>query len=137
MKRAEIINVCVLLLAVLGAVYAFGVLNGRINTLQPEKITEAQEKALRAIDARLGAFKILPATETFSWRESQEPVQMIAVSEGICYLTLITGFFHNEDEDVAKVFVLGDHWYLGGSTSKHATKAEATCWRFPEVRGNR
>ena len=58
---------------------------------------------------------------------------MIAVNEGICYLTMITGFFHNRNEDVAKVFVLGDYWYLGGSTSEYETGAEATCWRFPTL----
>ena len=133
MKVTEIIGVCGLLVAVLTGVHSVGVLAGRIDTLEPGKIREAQEEALRVIDARLAAFEISPDTVTFEWRNSQEPVQMIAVNDGICYLTLITGFFENMGEDVAKVFVLGDYWYLGGSTSRYGTGAEARCWRFPEA----
>ena len=61
---------------------------------------------------------------------------MLPVEDGICYLTLVTGFFHNRNEDVAKVYILGEHWYLGGGTSKYETGAEATCWRFPAPAGH-
>ena len=133
MRFTEIVGVCGLIVALGGGFYSFGILRGEVNALNPQTIREAQEEALRAIDARLEAFNTSPAMESFEWRDSEEPVQMIAVNAGICYLTLVTGFFHNMNEDVAKVFILGNYWYLGGSTSQYGTGAEATCWRFPKL----
>ena len=132
MKVTDIIGICGLLVAILTGAYSVGVLKGRIDALEPEKIGDAREDALRVIDARLAAFEMSRDTVAFEWSNGQQPVEMIAVNDGICYLTLITGFFENMGEDVAKIFILGDYWHLGGSTSRFGTGAEARCWRFPK-----
>ena len=135
MARTDIISLCSLVLAVLGGVYSVGVLKGRVDQLNPKYIENAKSQALQEMEAKLASFEFSPATEPFEWKAPNSPKQMIAIDDGICYLTLISGFFHDSGEngDVAKVFVLGEYWYLGGSTSDYATWAQATCWRFPTV----
>lgn len=68
---------------------------------------------------------------TYEWTDADPPKKMIQISEGICYLTMITGQFKDLNVDVAEVYEEDGHWYLGGSTGDHATGAGATCRRLP------
>ena len=135
MTRTEMGGVFGLVVAVATGIYAFGVLRGQVDALNPGSIREAQEKALAAIDAKLESPEFSSDTATFRWRSDRDdgqPVRMIPVTEGICYLTMVDGSFQDLEGDVARVYVLGGYWYLGGETASYGTGAGAMCWRFPE-----
>lgn len=86
------------------------------------------------------SFESATATTPYhwTWNQGDDPVQMIPVSEGICYLVQVQGAFEGAWESV-KVVATRGNWYLEGVPvpsghpvrPEHRIKATALCWRFP------
>lgn len=137
MTRNEIIGLSGLILVAVGGAFTAGELSGRIDGLGPDRIRDAQDKALRAIDARLAAMEITPATSEHTWvwdqdKHPRDSIELISVTDGICYLVAIEGRFEGEGESVS-IVKTGNSWHLRGASGAHGKdiKARAACWRFP------
>ncbi len=141
MTRTEIIGACGLVLVALGGAFAFGELRGEIKGLGPDRIRAAQEEALVAINDSVKSFQsslqFTPATKTWTWNQyrNSEPVSLIPIDHGICYLVHVEGQFEGAGESVA-VSQRDGHWYLDGASGRDGKDIEATaaCWRFPKLR---
>ena len=107
MTRMEWINLLGLLAVVAGGSTYVGRLSGRLDAINPEaaivRINEARDAALGAIERAKGGFSDPEGlhAETFEWKNGQSDVQMIRVSEGICYLVAVTGRFQGYGEEVS------------------------------------
>ena len=77
-------------------------------------------------DVELGELK------HFSWdqNENSGKIQMISISEGLCFLTSIRGHFEGEQEWLSITRENG-FWYLSGNSWQEGVKGEATCWITP------
>ena len=140
MTRNETIGLCGLILVAVGGAFTAGELNGRIDGLGPDRIRDAQDEALTAIDVAVTAFQsnvqFVSATETWTWNQYQdsEPVPLIRVSEGICYLVHVEGQFEGQGESVT-ILQRDGRWYLTGTSGRDGKDIEATaaCWPFPRL----
>ena len=75
----------------------------------------------------------ISAFESFDWRQGRPPQRMIRKSEGICYLSFVTGNFNGDGEVVRVVEGEDGFWYLSGASQKSGVAAKATCWTFPSL----
>lgn len=145
MTWKEWVGLVSLVVIVAGGAVGFGELRGELDALDSDKIDNARDEAVAAINERLeSVVSANPEFKTWKWDSDMGPVELIPVRDGICYLTGVAGFFRDRDRsdcppenlcsesgDQARVFEQGDYWFLGGSSSEYPTVAWATCWRFP------
>lgn len=75
--------------------------------------------------------EITDDTKIYTWRSGEDEVEMLRIDDGICYLTMVTGYFHDMYADEVWVRPKGERWFLGGRSKNHGNAAEAMCWRFP------
>ena len=68
--------------------------------------------------------------EHYTWHQGSPAVKMIKATEGLCYLTAVTGHFAGGGEKV-KIYREDGFWVLGGFSHKQGIEADATCWVFP------
>ena len=136
MNRTEIISLCGLALVALGAVFTVGVLHGRVSTLtetlNPEAVLRARNEAIDAIKEARDARQFIAATESWTWHQGADPVQLIRVDEGICYLVRVAGWFRGGGEAVS-IVPRGDYWFLEGQSGQSGVQAVARCWKFPSL----
>ena len=67
----------------------------------------------------------------FSWRQGGPARQLLHSSEGICFLTRVTGKFEGGGEVVHVSISSEGYWTLGGRSAQSGVRGEARCWRFP------
>ena len=65
-------------------------------------------------------------SDRFDWVQGSSAVQMIRVSEGICYLVHVAGI---DDGDYVSINARDEFWFLEGRA--RAGGARARCWKFP------
>ena len=84
------------------------------------------------VSARLAPLQDLGdlQTDSFRWVQGGGATRMIPVTEGICYLTGVTGSFAGGGESV-RVRALNGLWILDGRSQALDVGATAHCWRFP------
>ena len=140
MSRTEWIKLLGLVgVAIVGALY-IGELSGRVNTMNPEaaitRINAARDAVLEDIERMNEGFSDPTSliSRVYEWREGQQAVQMIRVSEGICYLVFVRGRFQGGGESVT-IYESGDYWFLHGASQQRPGEVagNARCWRFPTV----
>lgn len=136
MTKMEWINLLGLFAAVAAGSAYVGHLSGRLDAINPEgaveRIESARDAALEEVGRANDSLSDLGNlhSDTFEWRQGRSAVQMIRVSEGICYLVYVTGRFEGGGETVS-IYASGDYWFLGGSSRQAGIGARARCWRFP------
>ena len=154
MTRIEWINLLALFVAVAAGGTYIGHMNGTLESLNPDELLERIEKAGdgelvkigEASDcvSNLGAEildRIMKVNgpenrgrlhpERFEWTQGSSPVQMIRVSEGICYLVSVMGTL-DRGGDYLSVNARDDFWFLEGSARRAGARAQ--CWKFPSPR---
>ena len=128
-----------------GAVY-IGSLSTRMEILEQRAhaaaplalVAEATQEAVRAVRETGEQFLSFddPQIEEFGWSHCGDPVRMIRVDEGLCFITRFAGRFNGNGEWV-QIRQQGDYWYLHGNSHADAPGSrlyiEAKCWRFPGV----
>ena len=150
MTRIEMTNLLALILAAVAGGAYIGDMKRTLETLNPEEIVERIERAGAGALAEIGQASeglheelaerfergdvadlgsLHP--ERFEWTQGSSPVQMIGVSEGICYLVSVLGTL-DSGGDYLSVNARDDFWFLEGSASRAG--ARALCWKFPTPR---
>lgn len=129
MKLIEWINLGLLIAAVAGGSVYVGNLNGRVDTLQPERIEEAVRKAVERIGKLAQPPSLVP--QEFKWEQGKPEVEMIGMNEGFCSLVYVTGRFEGGGEAVS-IDVKGNSWYLGGKSNQAGVAARARCWKWSQ-----
>ncbi len=136
MSRMEWINLLGLLTAVVAGAFYVGHLDGRVDTINPAQairdINATRDSALQVIERATEGFSDPGSlqSDVFEWRQGEGAVQMIRVTEGICYLVFVTGRFQGGGESVS-IYESGDFWFLGGNSLQAGIGARARCWKFP------
>ena len=95
-----------------------------------DELDVADKEALEHIKAE--SFSV-DQTAEFAWRQGQGATRMIPVSEGVCFLTFVTGRFEGGGEQVRVSRNSEGYWVLGGASQQAGVAAGAACWRFPTV----
>lgn len=160
MTRIEWINLLALVVAVAAGGAYIGQLKGTLESLNPDEILERIEKtgdgALVKIREASDGVSDLHAEiaewmermermeragdavdlgslhpERFEWTQGSSPVQMIRVSEGICYLVSVMGTL-DRGGDYLSVNARDDFWFLEGNARRAGARAQ--CWKFPTPR---
>ena len=140
MSRANWIQLGILcvaaIVALTAAVRAFENLRTRVENLESTNIEGARAKAIKEITdtgAAIAKFENW-SSRPFVWKQGQEEIKMIKITEGICYLVYVTGDFEGQGEAVS-IHVKGDYWYLGGKSGRGMViEAHARCWGIPSVK---
>ena len=136
MTRMEWVNLLGLLTVFAGGAFYVGHLDGRLDAINPaeaiEDINAAKDTALEAIERANEGFSDPGSLHsgTFEWKNGEAEVQMISVTEGICYLVAVSGRFQGYGEEVS-IYAKGDFWFLGGKSVPTQLSARARCWKFP------
>ena len=157
MTRIEWINLLALFVAVAAGGAYIGQLKGTLESLNPDEILERIEKAgdgalVKIGEASDGVSKLHAEIvdrierierdgeavdlgslhpERFEWTQGSSPVQMIRVSEGICYLVSVMGTL-DRGGDYLSVNARDDFWFLEGNARRAGARAQ--CWKFPTPR---
>ena len=68
---------------------------------------------------------------TFShWEQGKPPIQLIKRSEGLCFLTKVSGHFEGEGESVRLWIDKDGYWYLGGDSHQLGVNAECAVLKY-------
>lgn len=67
-----------------------------------------------------------PSGPEYSWSQGQTAVPMGSANGRVCFLTRVTGRFEGGGE-VARTFISGGSWYLGGNSLQSGVGASARC----------
>ena len=140
MTRIEWINLLALFVAVAAGGAYIGQLKGTLESLKPDetltRIEEARDRALAEIREEIKRARgpvdhgrLHP--ERFEWTQGSSPVQMIRVSEGVCYLVSVMGTL-DRGGDYLSVNARDDFWFLEGNARRAGARAQ--CWKFPTPR---
>lgn len=131
LRPMDWINIGLIVTTVIGFEAYVGDIHGRldglkdqVHKLDPVKIREAEESAA----ARLRGLATSPTLvdQTYEWEKGHDPVQMVKVSDGFCYLTKLTGNLNGRDEAVW-ITIIGDYWHLGGMSKREFAAGRARC----------
>ena len=71
----------------------------------------------------------------FKWVVGNDPIKLIRVRDGFCFLSAVGGSFAGGGEHV-RVYVEGGWWYLDGNCLQPLVWAEATCVEFDRLAGD-
>lgn len=134
MRKADWINLGLLLAAIVSGIAYLGHLHGRVTALDLDKISEAAAAVETARDDAIDKITssgppAMLVEKKYEWRQGKPEVQMIRVAEGFCYLVYFQGKYEGHAEAVS-IVPKGDHWFLGGKSNQEHVGADARCWRW-------
>lgn len=69
--------------------------------------------------------------KTFEWSAEKQPVKMIHKSEGLCFLTGVSGNFFQRKEQVRITIEDDGFWYLSGTSTRPTVEAQAMAVSIP------
>lgn len=114
------------------------VLRARVEAIGPlQRINEARDGAIAEL--RVAGQAVVSESlrgdavlERHTWHQSNDnsPKRMLSTSEGICFLTRVSGKFEGEGEWL-KVYPENGQWMFAGRSAQAGIQGDARCWRFP------
>lgn len=144
MKPSDWIKIASVAIPILGsvafAIHYNGNMEGRIEELSRQvsrinldKIAEAEKQAVDRLK-NFATGSVLKSRNYHVWvsKGKENETEMIAVDEGICYLTHMDGHFESGG-DAVWIDIRGGSWYLAAKSRQGDINVRARCWKWPSM----
>ena len=145
MRIQDWVGLVVIITTVAGGALFIGQLSAEVRELRKrldvegplEKVAEARDRAIEEVQAAghtavSESLRGEAVLEEYTWHQDTDnsAKKMLSTSEGICFLTRVSGRFLGDGEWLS-VHPEDGQWIFDGGSAQVGVHGHARCWQFP------